>query len=137
MGFQIQPGEFLGIGLPGPVEEETLVFGDQVVDAGRPQVFDAAQVDGEELCGGFRMGVGVLGIGHEDEGGSLAAQGGVSGDLPALVGSGVHMRRPQGHEVADAVFKGGEGLRLIHVLDGHFGGLYADGVEPRGKCEMG
>ena len=137
MGFQIQPGEFLGIGLSGPVEEETLVFGDQVVDAGRPQVFDAAQVDGEELCGDFRVGVGVLGVGHEDERGTLAAQGGASGDLPALVGSGVHMRRPQGHEVADAVFKGRKGLRLIHVLDGHFSGLYADGIKPRGECEVG
>ena len=47
------------------------------------------------------------------------------------------MRRPQGHEVADAVFKGGEGLRLIHVLDGHFSGLYADGIKPRGEREVG
>ena len=78
-----------------------------------------------------RVGVGVLGVGHKDERGALAALGGASGDLPALVGSGVHVRGPQSHEVADAVSKGRKGLRLIHVLDGHFSGLYADGIKPR------
>jgi len=47
------------------------------------------------------------------------------------------VRGPQSHEVADAVFKGRKGLRLIHVLDGHFSGLYADGIKPRGEREVG
>ena len=55
-GIPDPAGRVPGIGLSGPVEEEALVFGDQFVDAGGPQVFDAAQVDGEELCGDFQGG---------------------------------------------------------------------------------
>ena len=137
VGFQIQPGEFLGIGLSGPVEEEALVFGDQFVDAGGPQVFDAAQVDGEELCGDFRVGVGVLGVGHKDERGALAAQGGASGDLPALVDTEEHVRCPQADAVADAAVERREALRLIDVLDGDVAFLEAEHAEPVAQGEVG
>ena len=116
--LEVGEGQFGGIVLTGPFQEEALVFGNEGFQGFLLQHVDGAQVDAEEFRGDFRVLFGIRGVGDQDDRVTDLTHMQVAGDLPALFLAGVHMGSPQGHAVADAVVKRGQSLGLVHILDG-------------------
>ncbi len=137
VALEIEFGKVRAVVGARPVDIEAQVFGQELFEGLFLHHFKGAHVDAEELGRDLGVLVGVFAVRHDDDGQPLIAVMGRAGGLPAALFTDVGQGGPQGYDVADAVFKGGEGRCLIHVLDDHVLVGQAEGLEPRAEGEMG
>ena len=137
MVLKIHLSEILAVVGTGPVNVETQVFRQQLVHRFILHHVDGAHVDAQELRGDFGVLVGEFAVGDDDDGKAAIAVMRRAGHFPAALFAHVGEGRPQGHDVADAVFECGERGRLVHILDGHVLFGQAKGLEPRAQGEVG